>query len=539
MNWKIALIQIVLVSNISFAQKNAFTRYDTLRGTNNELRNSYDVYFYDLNLKFDIKSKSISGSNKIFFRSLKDIKRIQIDLFPQLTIDSITRDNQKLVFSRDSNATFIELKEKAGEKSMVEIFYHGQPIQAANAPWDGGFVWTKDSLGKSWVGVACEGIGASLWWPNKDLLSDEPDSMQCIFEVPSELYCVSNGTLRSIKKKENGYTSYQWNTSYSINNYNVTVNIGDYAHINDSYHRSNGQTLDLDYYVLKYNEDTARKHFQQVKKMLKCYEKLFGEYPFSKDGYALVETPYWGMEHQGAIAYGNKYKNDMLDLDYIIVHESAHEWWGNSVSTGDHAEMWIHESFATYSESLLLECLYGKEVATMYLIYQRESILNKEPILGPLGVNYNDWEGSDMYYKGAWMLHTLRNVVNNDSLWFETIYNFHEKNKRQIVTTEEVISFFNKSTKMNLSPIIYEYLKTADIPTFTYSLKRSGKNTVLNYKWDTHNPEFKMPIEIAYEGANVRLTPTTTMQSVSLKGKSTKSFSVNTDLFYVNVKKVK
>ncbi|HEX8546005.1 MAG TPA: M1 family metallopeptidase [Cytophagaceae bacterium] len=539
MNRILFLYLLTFVASASFAQKSIFTRHDSLRGGDNEMRNCYDVHFYDLKLTFDIGTQSISGSNKIYFESIRNINKIQIDLFTQLTIDSITRGREKLVFVRDSNATLIDMKVEKGRKSMIEVFYHGKPKQALNAPWDGGFVWTKDSLGKNWVGVACEGIGASLWWPNKDLLSDEPDSVRCTFEVPSEYFCVSNGALTNTINKGNGFTSYEWRTHSSINNYNVTVNIGDYAHIKDEYKRTNGQALALDYYVLKYNEDTARKHFEQVKRMLTCYEKLFGEYPFSKDGYALVETPYWGMEHQGAIAYGNKYKNDILDLDYIIVHESAHEWWGNSVSAGDHAEMWIHESFATYAEALLLECLHGKEVANMYLIYQRESILNKEPILGPLGVNYNNWEGSDMYYKGSWMLQTLRNVVNNDPLWYETIYNFHEKNKHKILNTEEVISFFEKSTQQTLKHIFYQYLKSVEIPTFSYSLQRKGRQTILSYKWEGTTAGFSMPVEVFFEGTAYRLTATTGSQTISLPGKSIKSFSVNTDLFYVNVKNVK
>src|SRR5690606_34322216 len=272
-----------------------------------------------------------------------------------------------------------------------------------------------------WIGVACEGIGASLWWPNKDHLSDEPDSMRMSYTVPSGLMAVGNGIFRNQKDLGNGFTQFDWFVHYPINNYNVTVNIAKYAHLEDTYRSKDGDTLALDYYILENNADTARAHFKQVIPMLACFEESYGKYPFWKDGYALVETPYWGMEHQGAIAYGNEYENNAFDFDFIIVHESAHEYWGNSVSVNDHGEMWIHEAFTTYAEALYLECRDDYKTSVAYLLTQKPNIKNQLPILGPIGVNYSGWEDADMYYKGSWMLHSMRNTIDNDALWHKTI----------------------------------------------------------------------------------------------------------------------
>ncbi len=463
---------------------------------------------------------------------------IQVDLFNNLSIDSITCQRTRLAYTRDSNATFVRLKKTipTGQKEKLKIYYHGKPVVAEQPPWKGGFVWEKDTLNRPWIGVACEGLGASVWWPCKDHLSDEPDSMRMTYTVPSELVCVSNGTFIKKEKVNASENSYQWFVHYPINNYNVTFNAAYYAHFTDTLIQANKQPLALNYYVLDYNKDKAEAHFnKQVKPILRCYEKLFGPYPFQKDGYSLVETHYWGMEHQSCIAYGNNFKTDVFGIDYIIMHETAHEWWGNSLSTKDHAELWIHESFATYSEPLLLECMYSYEVALKYLLYLRRNIQNKEPIVGPLNVNYNGWKDSDMYYKGALMLHTLRNVLNNDKLWFEIIYGLATHFKISSVNSQDIIGYINSRTGKNFDAFFNEYLHYTKPPVFYYELAKNKRNRyTLTYQWKASAADFSMPIVIYTDSLkSVRLSPTCQPQSFSFTSKNIQEFRVATELFYV------
>jgi aminopeptidase N len=454
-----------------------------------------------------------------------------------------------LKFERDSNAVFIEFSQQQPKdiQDSITIYYEGKPIVAANPPWDGGFVWEKDETGKDWIGVSCEGIGASLWWPNKDHLSEEPDSMRIRCEVPSNLMCVANGNLRGSTKLNDGFTRYDWFVSYPINNYNVTLNIADYAHFSDTYTAKDGEKLALDYYVLRYNLEEARKHFEQVKPMLACYEKLFGKYPFWKDGYALVETPYLGMEHQSAIAYGNNYMPGYMGMDlsgtgigltfdYLIIHESGHEYWGNSVSTQDHAEMWIHESFCTYSEGLYIECMQNKENAAKYIVGLRQSIENSSPIIAPLGVNGNG--SGDMYMKGANILHTLRNAINDDKLWFELIYGIAQEFKIKNTNTAEIVQFINRKAGKDYTPFFDQYLRHANIPTLQYAIKGKGKKAVLQYRWLADVAAFNMPVKVSFgKGAEKMIYPTTTWQTLSEKG-NTGNFTINTDAFYIHTQKV-
>jgi len=533
------LLTLLLLSLQLFSQQTQFTRHDTLRGSLSPYRN-YDVYFYDLNLAINPIEKSISGYNTIYFTPSQSIDMLQVDLFRNLIIDSITSQKSRLTFRRDSNATFVTLKKSIakGQKESFTVYYHGKPTEAILPPWQGGFVWKQDTLGRPWVGVACEGLGASVWWPCKDHLSDEPDSMRMTFTVPSELVCVANGNLLKKTKVSENETSYEWCVHYPINNYNVTFNAAHYAHFSDTLLQGDKQSLELDYYVLDYNKKKAEAHFKkQVKPILRCYEKLFGPYPFRKDGYALVETHYWGMEHQSCIAYGNNYNEDVLGIDYIIMHETAHEWWGNSLSTKDHAELWIHESFATYSEPLLMECMHGYDIALKYLLYIRNRIENKEPIKGPLNVNYNQWKDSDMYYKGAWMLHSLRNTLNNDSLWFATIYDLATHFKISSVSSKDIIGFINSRTGKNFDYLFNEYLNYTYPPVFYYELiKDKGNNYTLNYKWKANTTGFSMPIVIYTDGQkSIRLSPTSRLQSYSFTSKNIQEFRVATELFYIRL----
>lgn len=503
----------------------AFTRADTLRGSLRHERTCYDVTFYDLWVKVDPATQRISGSNIIRFKAMEDFETMQVDLFDNLNVDGIRFLGQELTYQRVEQAIFVHLPREveAGTETSIEILYSGSPTAAARAPWDGGFVWKKDPQGKPWVGVACEGTGASLWWPCKDHLSDEPDSMRITVVAPIGLKAVANGVQRSVRDLDTQWTQTEWFVSYPINNYNVTLNIADYVHFADTFHNASG-THDLDYYVLRANEQKARKQFEQVKPMMRVYERFFGEYPFWRDGYALVETPYLGMEHQGAIAYGNHYLPGYdgfdplgLKFDYIIIHETGHEWWGNSVSCRDHAELWIHEGFCTYGEAVYVEALWGKETAIRYLVNQRANILNATPIVGPLGVNFNAWSGSDMYYKGAWMLHTLRHQVGDDALWWAALRDFALAFRLRNTDTGEVIAWWNQRLGKDYTWLFREYLYAAKPPVFVYEPKAKGDKTQLKYKWEATEPGFQAAVPITLADGSVQvLKPTTTFQKVLL-----------------------
>lgn len=534
MRFTITLLLGLFAYTMSSAQE--FTLADTLRGTLSPSRSCFDVTHYDLHVAVDIDSKSISGVNHIHFKNVTDFDSLQIDLFENMDIDSIVFSGSKLNYTRLYNAVFVQLgrKMKKGEKAKISVYYHGTPIAAKNAPWDGGFVWKEDHNGKPFVGVACEGMGASSWWPNKDHLSDEPENMKITCTVPEGLMCVSNGEL--VKEEHDDKTStWSWLVSYPINNYNVTLNIADYAHFSDKYINASDEVLKLDYYVLKDNLDKAKVQFEQVKGMMMCFEEAFGPYPFYKDGYALVETPYLGMEHQGAIAYGNKYKPGYLgrhpegmDFDYIIIHETGHEWFGNSVSMNDMADMWIHESFTTYSESVYVEWKYGYKNMLKYLEYQRNFINNKTPIIGPHGVN-KEGNSGDMYYKGAWMLHTLRNVLADDDLFKSIIKGIAQEFKHRTVDGEEVIAYINEQAGQDLSKFFEQYLENKDVPILEYSVV----GNTLELKWKTEVREFQMPLELNIPSkGDLRVTVNSwDWTEVTIKGKDRKNLNFRDDLF--------
>ena len=535
------IISVILLSFIylpSFTQN--FSHSDSVRGHLSNLRSCYDVKFYDLNLKIDLFQKKILGSNKIYYKAMEDFDKIQVDLFAGMYVHRVMHEGKSISFKRDSNAVYIQFTsvQKKGTENFISIYYSGSPHIASNPPWDGGIIWSKDSLGRPWVAVACEAIGASVWWPCKDHLSDEPDSMSMSFTVPEGLSCISNGNLNEVITTP-GESTYKWMVHYPINNYNVTFYIGHYSHFNDICTNIEGKPLSLDYYVIDYNLAKAKKHFRIIKPMLQCYENLFGPYPFYKDGYGLVESPYWGMEHQGAIAYGNHFKTDMPGLDYIIVHESAHEWWGNSVSVSDHGEMWVHEAFATYSEALVIECLHDYIASLHYLTEQKLNIKNKEPILGPLQVNYHGWKDADMYYKGTWMLHTLRNVIANDSLWFKILYGLCTEFKLSIVNTEIIIDYISKKSGEDLHYFFNQYLKYPRPPRFIYRVKKKGKKTLFLYKWEAEVKDFNMPYMILINKSNLlKLSPTTAFKTLTYDG-NLKEIEFPEALFYVEIEKIK
>ena len=543
---KIVLLLLLVLNFSSYAQE--FTRADTLRGALSAERSCYDVTYYNLNIEVDIENKSISGYNEIYFDVIEDFSRLQIDLFEHMNLRGIDYEGDELKFKREYNGVFVDFPNalKKGEKGKIRVNYDGTPIVAKNAPWDGGFVWKKDKNEKDWVGVACEGMGASSWWPNKDHLSDEPDSMTMTFVVPNDLICVGNGRLRKKKDFPDAKTAYTWHVSYPINNYNVTLNIGAYTHFTDTYAALDGTTLDCDYYVLPYNRKKAKKQFKQVGPMMKCFEKAFGKYPFWNDGYKLVETPYLGMEHQGAIAYGNNYKPGYMgiypgemDFDYIIIHETGHEWWGNSVSMNDLADMWIHESFCTYSEAIYVECMYGYDNMLDYLMSQKLYISNGSPIVGTYGVN-QEGNSTDMYYKGAWVLHTLRTVVDNDELWRETIKGIAIDFERTNVDREEIVAYFNNKLGKDYSWYFDQYLMESSLPAFEYKYKGGlFGNGKFSFRWNAEVSEFKMPVKVGFGGDTEKLLqPTSEWQTISLKKKDFKKFNISKKHYLMNTRQI-
>lgn len=500
-----------------------FTKSDSLRGALSAERTWYDINYYHLNIDVNTEMKFISGYNDIGFTVLESNKLMQLDLFENMTIDSVVFQGQLLSVSRSYNAFFISFSKdlEQGAEASLRVYYHGKPTEANNAPWDGGFVWKRDFNGLPWVGVACQGMGASSWWPCKDHLSDEPDSMRITCSVPKDVQFVGNGNLESdfVNKDKRVST---WKVSYPINTYNVTLNIANYSHIRD-YYVTKIDTLALDYYVLVGNEQIAKEHFEQVKPMLQVYEKLFGVYPFWNDGFALVETPYLGMEHQSAIAYGNKYQPGYLgrypgemDFDFIIIHETGHEYWGNSVSMNDLADMWIHESFCTYTEALYVEKMYGYASMLEYLNYQKNFINDKSPIQGHRHVNHQG-NHTDMYYKGSWMLHSIRNTINDDVLWFEIIKSVYTKFAISNCDGEEIKDYMSSIAGQDLKPIFNQYLKYAERPVLRYKFIEERGKLYMQYRWDAAEGAFNMPLDISTcDELEIRLFPTSFMQQIEL-----------------------
>lgn len=537
MKKKLVLIVLFFSAFQLFAQEN-FTRKDSLHGGLRPERTSFDVLHYALNITVNPEEKSISGHNAITFKVVENTKTIQIDLFENMQVDSIVFNAKKLEYEREFNAVFIhfDMPLTNDSKQQILFYYSGKPIEAQNAPWDGGFVWKTDSNKKPWIGVAVQGTGASLWFPVKDSQSDEPDFGASIkVAVPYGLTNVSNGRFMGKEDLKNGYTRWDWEVKNPINNYNITVNIGDYVHIQDQY-----KGLDLDYYVLRDNEATARNHFEEVKPMMDCFQSKFGPYPFIEDGYKLVETPYLGMEHQSAVAYGNRYQKGYLgtDLsgtgigllfDFIIIHESGHEWFGNSISSKDVADMWIHEAFTCYSESVFVECQFGSEKAAVYINGLQQNIVNDKPIIGQYGIG-NEGSG-DMYYKGALMLNTLRNVINDDTKWWEILLNYSTAFRHQIIETQTVVDFFNSQSGMNLTPIFNQYLRYVAIP----KLELRKKNKRLQYRWITDETAFEMPVEIIHNGQKIRLQPNNQWQKSKFKIKSINDIIASKDKFFITV----
>lgn len=525
----------------------ANNRQDTLRGMLTPLRTSFDVTYYWLDVKIDPAKKSIEGKNRIQFKVVSDFNKMQIDLFPNMKVEKILFEDGTICnYTREFGAVFITLpkKLKRGESHFIDFYYSGNPQVAKRPPWDGGFTWTKDKEGNPWVVVTCQGTGASLWWPNKDHQSDEPDSMLLSITIPSELQNVSNGRLRSVEDLNNGWSKYNWFISSPINNYNVTVNIGKFAHFNGTYTSEDGQKLTLDYYVMPENLEIAKTQFEDANKMLTAFEYYFGKYPFYKDGYKLIEAPHNGMEHQSAIAYGNHYWKGYvgrtnsavgLKFDFIIIHESAHEWWGNSVTSNDVADMWLHESFGAYAEGLFVEYYWGKEEALKYINGKGEVIKNDKPIIGQFNVNKSG--SGDMYNKGQLVLNTLRSVINNDSLWFSILRGIQKDFYHKTVDGTDIFKYINIRTGKNLDYFFDQYFRTISVPELFVIVTKKGDETNLRYRWMTEVSEFKMPVKVTTSKDNYDyIYPTTKWSSLTIKGLDPSDFKVAEDLFYLTTR---
>ena len=517
--------------------KSVYSRSDSLRGSLNKWRSCYNVTFYDLHLRINTSKHTIAGSNTIRFTIEQETNRIQLDAHAQLTIDSILLAGKIIRFEREGNILFILFPDRLprGSNFTLTVYYHGKPAKALNPPWEGGFVWKKAKSSSVWAGVACEHLGASFWWPCKDHPTDEPDSMCMSFEVPKKYKVISNGTLEKTMEVSGGYRQYNWRVKNPINAYNVTFYIGDFSSFSQPYTDINGISRTLHFYYLPENEEKAKSYFPFSTKVLKSYETHFGEYPFWSDGYALVESPYEGMEHQSAIAIGpaygkspySNYVYDVVKDDFLILHETAHEWWGNSVTAFDMSDAWLQEGFGTFAEFLYIEDNYGPEVYVRELDYKRQFVLNLWPLLGNRGVNDNAFIGSDIYDKGALLLQNLRASIDNDSLFFFVLHSFAVKNRYKVVSTEDFIAHVQAITGKDFTPLFNAYLKEVAIPTLVYSYLKEGDGILLNYRWKNVPPDFKMSfglklsnkkyikLEGTSEKKSIRISKTSHFQFIS------------------------
>jgi aminopeptidase N len=540
---QIAALLILSIHSLG-AQTNVprtFTHADTLRGSNGPARSWWDATFYDLHVAVDPADSSITGWNGIHYRVLQTSQEMQVDLQEPMAVDSMVQDGKRLTYRRDGNAFFVALaaRQPVGAMKAVTVYYHGKPRAAKRAPWDGGFVWARDSVGNRWIATANEGLGASVWWPNKDLPAEEPDSQRIAITVHDSIVDVSNGRLRGTTHHADATTTYEWFVTNPINNYDVSVNAGRYAHFSDVVTGERGP-LTLDFWPLEIHRDTARVQFQQVKPMIACFERWFGPFPWYADGYKLVETPHLGMEHQSAVAYGNRFKNGYsgrdlsgsgwgMKWDFIIVHESAHEWWGNNISARDHADMWIHESFANYAEGIYTECVDGKRAGEEYIIGSRRNIRNDAPIIGTFGVNQ---EGSgDMYYKGGSMLNMIRHIIDDDERWRGILRGLNATFWHATVTGDQLRAYISAHAGIDLTTVFTQYLATTKIPEFEYKVT----DGTLSYRWTNVVPGFAMPVDVTIGGGRpLRLRPSETWKTVAAGGADSLVIDPN---FYVTSKR--
>ena len=519
-----------------------FTREDSLRGRITVEREWWDLKYYDLRVKVNPSEKAIAGSTSVFYEVLKPYQTIQIDLQPPLQIEKVTQDGQELSFKKDgANAYMISLKKAQvkGKNESIVVTYSGKPIVAKRPPWDGGFQWVKDKAGNDFVATSCQGLGSSAWWPCKDHMYDECDSMLISITVPKNLTDISNGRLRKTTENADGTKTFDWFVKNPINNYGVNENIGNYVHFDEIFEGEKGK-LTMDYYVLPENLEKAKEQFKQASMMMKAFEYWFGPYPFYEDGYKLVEVPYLGMEHQSSVTYGNKYQNGYLgrDLsgtgwglkwDFIIIHESGHEWFANNITYKDVADMWIHESFTNYSESLYTEYYFGQKAASDYVIGTRKGIRNDIPIIGSYDVNKSG--SGDMYPKGGNMLHAIRQITNNDEKWRQILRGLNKTFYHQTVTTQQIEAYLSKNVGRDLSKVFDQYLRDVRIPVLEYAVEKNR----ISYRWSNCLEGFDMPVKVTVDGGKEEfIYPITSWKSI--KGKSELKVDEN---FYVTAKAVR
>lgn len=513
-----------------------FTRQDTLRGSITPERAWWDLTYYHLDIAVKPSDSTIFGSNTVVYKVLETSDVMQIDLQPPLELSDAVQNGISLSFTREGNVYWIRMKENQIKDRIYSLIlkYGGKPLVARRPPWDGGITWKKDKNNLPFVASSCQGDGASLWWPCKDHMYDEPDSMLISVNVPSNLMDVSNGRLRSIVRHKNNTTTYNWFVANPINNYGVNINIADYVHFSEVFNGEKGR-LDCDYYVLKENLEKAKVHFKQAPMMLSAFEYWFGPFPFYEDGYKLVEVPYLGMEHQSSITYGNGYKNGYLgnDLsgsgwgdkfDFIIIHESGHEWFANSITYEDIADMWIHESFINYSENLYVEYFYGKEAGTEYALGTRRGIRNDRPVTGAYNVN-NSGSG-DMYPKGGNMLHTIRQIVDNDEKWRNILRGLNKDFYHQVVKGSQIEEYLASKTGLNLKTVFDQYLRDIRIPVFEYYVKGNK----LTYRWNNCVQGFDMPLRIYVAGVRKDIIPTSRFNTIELETENA-AISVDPDYY--------
>ncbi len=535
-------IAFLLIAISVSAQKNNFTKQDTLRGSITKERIWWDLTYYHLDIQVFPETKSIKGKNTVKYTVLRPYKVLQIDLQAPLKITRVLQMDRELKVVSQGNAHFIHLlrDQKVGDSNEIVVYYEGTPKEAVRAPWDGGFSWKKDKKGNHFIATSCQGLGASVWWPTKDHMYDEVESMDISVRVPSNLMNVSNGKLKKVDKHNDNTTTYHWGVVNPINNYGINVNIGDYTHFSEKFQGEDGP-LDLDYYVLKYNLEKAKEHFKDAPKMMKAFEHWFGKYPFYEDGFKLVEVPYLGMEHQSSVTYGNQYKKGYLgrDLsgtgwglkfDFIIIHEAGHEWFANNITYKDMADMWIHESFTNYSENLFVDYYYGKKAASDYVIGTRRGIRNDKPIIAPYNVNASG--SGDMYNKGGNMLHTIRTIINNDEKWRAVLRGLNKTFYHKTVTTKEVENFMSRKSGIDLATIFDQYLRDVRIPEFTYKIE----NKQLKYRWTKTVKGFNMPIKVSINGKTRTLAPTSYWKTATLENEAA-TLQVDRN-YYVTSKKI-
>jgi aminopeptidase N len=513
------------------------TRADILRGEYGRYRANNDLLSYHLDVRVDPDRKWIGGVNTIRFRMLRDDTRIQLDLYANLTIEKILLGATALNYERELNTVWVDFPEtlRAGRTYAIAFHYSGMPREQGRF---GGMAFATDPAGRPWITTACEGQGASIWWPNKDQWRDEVERMDLSVAIPNDLVDVSNGRFAGKTDLGDGYTRWDWEIQYPINSYNVSLNIGAYEHFGDRL-----GDLPLDFYVLPGSLEKARRQFAQVRPMLEAFQKYFGEYPFAKDGYKLIEVPYSGMEHQTAVTYGNRFANGYLErdwtgvgvslkFDFIIVHESGHEWFGNAVSAADVSDMWIHEGWTTYLEGLYVEHLFGYDDALKYVNGYKSKVRNREPIVTQRGIHRAPPE--DQYFKGALLLHTLRSVVNDDARWWKLLRDTYQRFKYRNIMTEDLVAFFNAQLGRDLTPIFDQYLRRADIPTLELVFDESDRTVA--YRWKAEERGFNMPIRVGARASWQTIEPAADWKTMETPvGKD--DFEVATDLYYVNVTK--